>query len=68
MTNVYNPPKVERYIFNRFNMPLLIEIEGKPAVMLEAKNYLRLDDDDIFLDSTSRLFSMGHLVIIANNR
>ena len=64
----YTPPDIKRHVFNKFNMPLLIEVEGKEAVMLEPRRYLELEEGDRFSNSTSKLFAMGHLIIIANNR
>ena len=61
-------PRIERYIFNRYNMPLLVEINGKESVMLCPRNYWRLEEEDKLSNSTSKLFSMGHLIIIAKTR
>lgn len=65
---LFEPPEIDRYIFNRFSMPLLIEIDGKDGIMLCPREYVKLDEGDKFSDSTSKLFSMGHIIIIAKSR
>ena len=67
MRKSYSPPKVKKYVFNKHNMVLSIEIRGKTGVLLEPGKYMEIEEGDKFTEETSILFSKGLLAIITNN-